>query len=87
MPFSLSYNEAANPRAAPVRAWLTAAATAVTCQHSHTFHVTVKRQHINQKLNQSRIYVRCFKLSFALLEWLNLFYHNQISKSRLTHLR
>lgn len=42
MPFGLSYNEAANPRAAPVRAWLTAAAITVTCQQSRTFHVTVK---------------------------------------------
>lgn len=50
MPFGLSYNETANPRAAPVRAWLTAAATTVTRQHSYTFHITVKRQHINQNL-------------------------------------
>lgn len=44
MPFGLSYNEAANPRAGPVRAWLTAAAITVTCQQSHTFHITVKRE-------------------------------------------
>lgn len=29
MPFGVSYNEAANPRVAPVRAWLTAATTTV----------------------------------------------------------
>lgn len=40
MPFGLPYNEAANPRAASVRAWLTAAATTVTCQRCSTFHVT-----------------------------------------------
>lgn len=35
MPFGLSYNEAANPRAAPLQAWITAAATIGTCQYSH----------------------------------------------------
>lgn len=35
MPLGLSYNEAANPRAAPLQAWITAAATIGTCQYSH----------------------------------------------------
>lgn len=35
MPFGLSYNEAANPRAAPLQAWITAAATTGTCKYSH----------------------------------------------------
>lgn len=39
MPFGLQYNEAANPRAAPVRAWLTAAATTVTFQHCPSFNI------------------------------------------------
>lgn len=33
MPFGLSYNEAANPRAAPLQAWITAAATIGTGQY------------------------------------------------------
>lgn len=37
MPFGLSYNEAANPRAAPLQAWITAAATTGTCKYSHNF--------------------------------------------------
>lgn len=36
MPFGRPYNEAANPRAASVRAWLTAAATIVN-QPFHAF--------------------------------------------------
>lgn len=40
MPFGLPYNEAANPRAAPVRAWLTAAPTTVTCQLCRTPHIS-----------------------------------------------
>lgn len=35
MPFGLSYNEAANPRAAPLQAWITAAATTGTCKYNH----------------------------------------------------
>lgn len=44
MPFGLSYNEAANPRAAPPQAWITAAATTGTCKYSHKLYITVKRQ-------------------------------------------
>lgn len=36
MPFGLSYNEAANPRAAPLQAWITAAATTGACQYRLT---------------------------------------------------
>lgn len=45
MPFGLPYNEAANPRAAPVRAWLTATATTVTYKDCHT--VNIKQSDIN----------------------------------------
>lgn len=44
MPFGLSYNEAANPRAALLQAWITAAASTGTCQYSHKNYVNVKRQ-------------------------------------------
>lgn len=37
MPFGLSYNEAANPRAAPLQAWITAAATTGIWQYSPSF--------------------------------------------------
>lgn len=46
MPFGLPYNEAANPRAAPVRAWLTAATTAASCQHCRTFQIALSNVNI-----------------------------------------
>lgn len=42
MPFGPTYNEPANPRAAPVRACITAAATAITFQRFRTFNINVK---------------------------------------------
>lgn len=46
MPFGLPYNEAANPRATSLQAWLNAAATTSTCKHYCTFHMK-RHQHVN----------------------------------------
>lgn len=49
MPFGLSYNEAANPRAAPLQAWITAAATTGTRKYSHRLTLLVRRQRGGKK--------------------------------------
>lgn len=44
MPFGPPYNEAANPRAATVRAWLTAAVTTATYEErAHASHDTAAK--------------------------------------------
>lgn len=85
MPFGLPYNEAANPRAAPVRAWLTAAATTVTCQHCHTFHLT-HCQTSTYQLNDRNFYIGRFISTLFLHEWLTMLNHGHFSKLGLTHL-
>lgn len=73
MPFGLPYNEAANPRAAaPVRAWLTAAATTVTCQHCHTFHIT-HLQNVNISTNKQQKSIALF--TFSVSSWCMLYWN------------
>lgn len=55
MPFGLSYNEAANPRAAPLQAWITAAATTGTCKYNHKLPLLSsarKKKHYQKPLNR-----------------------------------
>lgn len=55
MPFGLSYNEAANPRAAPLQAWITAAATTGTCKYSHNLTLLSSASIKKKKNTESQI--------------------------------
>lgn len=84
MPFGPSYNEPANPRAAQARACITAAATTMTSEQSHSAPDKCHKLQTNQRKTKNAFHSQRSSVPLALR--IRLYAHSQFSRSGLTHL-